>query len=93
MDRTFLYCILTYILLINLAGFAVFGTDKLLAKRQRRRVPEATLLLLAAAGAAAGELAAMYLFRHKTLHRKFSFGLPILLALQLGLLVYLGLIR
>ena len=55
----------------SLLGFTVFGLDKLFAIRQRRRVPERFLLLLALLGGAAGELLAMVLFRHKTLHKKF----------------------
>ena len=76
-------------ILINLLSFAVFGLDKLQAVRHRRRVPERTLLLLALIGGAAGELAAMYLFHHKTLHKKFSWGLPLILILQVALIIYL----
>ncbi|MBQ6536174.1 MAG: DUF1294 domain-containing protein [Firmicutes bacterium] len=80
-------CILTS----NIISFTVFGLDKLFAKGHRRRVPEATLLLLALLYGAAGELLAMILFRHKTLHKKFSWGLPLILLLQIGALVYFGL--
>jgi len=54
----------------------------------RRRTPEATLLLLAALGGSIGALAAMYLFRHKTLHRKFTIGVPMILAAQVALAVF-----
>ncbi len=85
--------LVSYILLINLLGFLVFGLDKRRAVRHRWRVPEAALLLLAAAGGAGGELVALLLFRHKTRHKKFSWGLPLLLILQIAALVYFGLLR
>lgn len=78
------------ILISSALGFTVFGLDKLFAIRQRRRVPERILLLLALAGGAAGELVAMLLFRHKTLHKKFYLGLPFILLLQIAAIVYFG---
>lgn len=77
--------------LINLLSFTVFGLDKLQARRGGRRVSEAALLALALPLAAGGELLAMVLFRHKTLHKKFSWGLPLLLLLQMLAVTYLGL--
>ena len=59
------------------------GTDKLLAKQHKRRIPEKRLLLLAGIGGSVGALAGMYLFRHKTLHKRFSIGLPVILFLHL----------
>ena len=41
------------------------------------------LLGWAAAGGALGGVLAMQLFRHKTLHRHFSVGMPVMLAVQL----------
>ena len=66
-----------WLVLINTVTFLIFGVDKLLAKhpRFRQRVPEKNLLLLALLG--------MYLFRHKTLHRVFRVGVPVILAVQL----------
>ena len=78
------------ILISSVLGFTVFGLDKLFAIRQRRRVPERVLLLLALAGGAAGELLAMVLFRHKTLHKKFYLGLPFILLLQIAAVIYFG---
>ena len=54
----------------------------------RRRTPKATLLLLAALGGSIGALAAMYIFRHKTLHRKFTIGVPVMLAAQVAVTVF-----
>ena len=74
-----------WLILINIVTFVVFGLDKLLAKhpRLRQRVPEKNLLLLAVVGGSVGALLGMYLFRHKTLHRVFRVGVPVILAVQL----------
>ena len=91
-----------WLLLINVITFLVFGLDKWKAKRKEknekvRRVPERTLLLLAALGGSVGALLAMKAFRHKTLHKAFRFGVPLILALQImvpfGLWLYVSAIR
>ena len=70
-----------WLVLINTVTFLIFGVDKLLAKhpRFRQRVPEKNLLLLAVVGGSVGALLGMYLFRHKTLHRVFRVGVPVIL--------------
>ena len=74
--------LLYYLLLINAAGLALMLVDKWKAKKNRWRVRESTLLLIAALGGSVGSLAGMYLFRHKTLHLKFTLGIPLILAAQ-----------
>ena len=71
-----------WLVLINTVTFLIFGVDKLLATH-RQRVPEKNLLLLAVVGGSVGALLGMYLFRHKTLHRVFRVGVPVILAVQL----------
>lgn len=71
-----------YLLLINAVGFLIMCIDKLLAKKQARRVPERTLLWVAALGGSFGSLLGMMLARHKTRKPKFYITVPLLLALQ-----------
>ena len=78
-----------YIILINLIAFVVFGTDKRKARKGQWRVPESTLFILAIIGGSIGALLGMLVFRHKTKHRKFTIGIPLILALQIALLVTL----
>ncbi|MCI8809241.1 MAG: DUF1294 domain-containing protein [Oscillibacter sp.] len=94
--------LLGWLVLINLVTFFVFGFDKLQAKRKEkkesiRRVPEKTLLILSAIGGSVGALIGMRVWRHKTLHKKFRFGVPLILALQIilpfGLWLYWNVIR
>lgn len=75
--------LLAYLLIINAAGLLLMLTDKWKARKNRRRIPEATLMTVAALGGSTGILLGMYLFRHKTLHPKFTLGIPLILALQI----------
>lgn len=80
---------LVYLFLINAAGFVLMLADKHKARKNLWRIPEATLLYVATLGGSIGSLLGMYTFRHKTRHRKFSVGIPIILVLQimLGILI------
>ena len=71
-----------YLLIINALGFLLMLVDKGKARKNRWRVRESTLLLIAALGGSVGSLLGMYLFRHKTLHLKFTLGIPLILAGQ-----------
>lgn len=66
-------------------------TDKYKAQNKLWRIPEAVLLGIAVLGGSLGSLAGMYAVRHKTRHLKFSLGIPIILAIQVIILVAVGL--
>lgn len=74
--------LLLYLLIINALGFVLMLADKLKAKKNRWRIPEAILMTVAALGGSVGSLLGMYAFRHKTLHLKFTLGIPLILAAQ-----------
>lgn len=77
---------------MNVLAFSLMGADKRRARRQQWRIPERTLLLVSACFGALGGWLGMRLFRHKTRHRAFRWGLPAMLAVQTGLLIWLALI-
>lgn len=79
-----------YILAISVVTFCVFGIDKRKAKKSQWRIPEDTLLLLALAGGSVGALLGMYFWHHKTQHKKFQIGVPLIIFIQLILLFYLA---
>jgi uncharacterized membrane protein YsdA (DUF1294 family) len=94
--------LICWLILINLVTFFVFGLDKLKAKRKEtheatRRVPEKTLFTLSIIGGSVGALIGMRAFHHKTLHRSFRIGIPVILLLQIiipaGLYLYWNFIR
>ncbi|WP_027449027.1 DUF1294 domain-containing protein [Xylanibacter brevis] len=75
--------VLYYLLGVNILTFLVYGIDKSKAKRKAWRISECTLLMLAVIGGSVGALFAMRLFHHKTLHKKFRYGVPLIMALQI----------
>lgn len=79
---------LHYLLGINLFAFVLYASDKRKAYRRRWRIPERILWLVAFAGGSSGALLSMHLFRHKTRHLTFRYGMPLLLVLQLLVLAY-----
>ena len=81
--------ILYYLLAVNIATFFLYGIDKYKAKKGRWRISEATLLLMAVIGGSIGAWAGMRLWHHKTMHKKFKYGIPLIIILQVALAVYL----
>ena len=81
--------IIYYLVAINIVAFFVYGIDKLKAKRNRWRIPESTLLLLAVIGGSVGALLGMKVWHHKTMHNKFTYGIPLIIAVQILFLNYL----
>lgn len=80
---------LSYLALINLLAFAMYGIDKRRAIKNKWRIPEKTLLLAALFGGAMGALWAMILFHHKTRKAKFILTVPVLFFLQIAFFVWL----
>ena len=81
--------ILGYLLAVNIATFFLYGIDKYKAKKNKWRISEATLLTMAAIGGSIGALAGMRLWHHKTMHKKFKYGIPVIIIFQVALAVYL----
>lgn len=74
--------ILTYLLIINILTFIIFGIDKYRARNNDWRIPEATLFLLAIIGGSIGAEIGMHVWHHKTRHLHFVIGIPLILILQ-----------
>ena len=78
--------LLHYLIIINIVSFLVYGIDKWKAKQGSWRISEATLLMLAVIGGTIGALLGMQVWRHKTMHLKFKYGLPLILLAQIALM-------
>ena len=78
---------IVYILIcINVVTFVVYGIDKWKAKHSKMRIREAALLMLAVLGGSIGALLGMRVWHHKTMHKKFKYGLPLILLAQIALI-------
>lgn len=80
--------VIAILLLINIASFALYGSDKVRALRHKERIPERVLLGIALLGGSLGAGLGMWIFRHKTRHMRFVVLVPLLAAVHLYI-VYL----
>ena len=78
-----------YLIIVNIVSFILYGIDKYKAKGGKWRISEATLLMMAVIGGSIGAWVGMRLWHHKTMHKKFKYGIPIIIILQVVLAVYL----
>ena len=81
--------IVSYLAIVNLAGLIVMGIDKLRARKRAWRIPESTLFVIALIGGSLGTTIGMHLFRHKTRHWYFLFGMPAILVIQIAAVLIL----
>ena len=74
--------IVYYLIGINVIAFLVYGIDKWKAKKSLWRIRETALLGLAVLGGSIGAWLGMNVWRHKTMHKKFNYGIPLILIAQ-----------
>ncbi|MBR5897329.1 MAG: DUF1294 domain-containing protein [Lachnospiraceae bacterium] len=83
--------IIAYFAAVNLIGYASMGIDKYRAQNHKWRISEAMLMFFAIIGGSVGSIIGMKFFRHKTKHKLFTIGLPIVLIVQIIIILYLWL--
>ena len=83
-----LHVVLIYLAVINVVTFFMYGIDKWKAKNSKWRIRETALLGLAVLGGSIGAWLGMKVWRHKTQHKKFKYGVPAIIIVQLALIVY-----
>ena len=79
-----------YLLVINVATFFTYGIDKWKAKKSKWRIRETALLLLAVLGGSIGAWLGMKVWHHKTMHKKFKYGIPAIVFIQLLIFGYIA---
>jgi len=87
-DHSLLHITLIYLAVINVVTFFVYGIDKWKAKKSKWRIRETALLGLAVLGGSVGAWLGMKVWHHKTQHKKFKYGVPAIIIIQLALIVY-----
>ena len=80
--------VLIYLAVINVVTFFMYGIDKWKAKKSKWRIRETALLGLAVLGGSIGAWLGMKVWHHKTQHKKFKYGVPAIIIVQLALIVY-----
>lgn len=80
--------ILGYFFVINLIGFIIMWKDKKAAIKHNWRISENKLFFIAIIGGSLGILLGMNTFRHKTKHKKFIYGIPTIIFIQVITCLY-----
>ena len=88
-DLSLLHITLIYLAVINVVTFFMYGVDKWKAKKSKWRIREAALLGLAVLGGSIGAWLGMKVWHHKTQHKKFKYGVPAIIIIQLALIGYI----
>ena len=79
--------IASYLLIINLVAFILYGIDKKRAIRNEYRISESVLLWMARLGGAIGSWLGIKIFRHKTKHTKFRIVVPLWIVIWVAAIV------
>ena len=85
--------LLFYYAVINTIGVFVNIIDKRRSVKHKWRIKEKTLWLVALLGGALGSYITMILIRHKTKHKSFMIGMPVLALLQIATIIYIFLAK
>lgn len=81
--KWYYYVLIAYFVVSNVYAIGLTAYDKKMAgRRKHRRVPEKTLLLTAALSGCVGMYITMHLIHHKTKHKKFMIGIPVIFLLE-----------
>ena len=80
--------ITAFLLSVNVIAFFMYGIDKWKAKKDKWRTSEATLLWLAIIGGSIGAWLGVKVWHHKTMHKKFRYGLPLIIIVQIALIIF-----
>lgn len=77
-----------YLIAISVVAIILTLHDKTAAKKHRWRIKESTLMIVSALGGSVAMLITMRVIRHKTQHKKFMVGIPVIIALQIAAMIF-----
>jgi uncharacterized membrane protein YsdA (DUF1294 family) len=80
--------LLSYLVVINLIAFVLYGIDKKKAIRNEHRIRESVLLWIARLGGAIGSWLGIKSFHHKTKHTKFRIVVPLWMIIWIVVIVF-----
>ena len=82
--------LILFFVIVNVMAYLFMHIDKNNARNGRKRLSEASLLTTAAIGGSIGMLVSMYVLHHKTRKKKFKYGIPVILVLQVLLILLMS---
>lgn len=87
MEHTLIIVPIIYLIIISIVADIVTRRDKKLAKQEgARRIPEKTLFAIAILGGSLSMYSTMKRIRHKTRHKRFMIGLPLIFIIQAAII-------
>ena len=89
MTEVFTWILAGVLMVTNLVSVVLMGQDKIRAIEKRYRIRESTLFISALTFGGLGAVVGMFAFRHKTRHWYFVLGMPLILAAQTALIIFL----
>lgn len=79
---------LIYLAAVSIIAAVMTVSDKSRAKKHRRRIAEKTLFITAVLGGSAAMYLTMLAVRHKTKHKRFMIGLPLIMIVQTVIIAF-----
>ena len=76
-----------YLIIINIIGLIMMGVDKKRARKHQSRLMEKLLFGIAFIGGSVGIWSGIWIFNHKTRHRPFTIGVPLIMVIQLTIII------
>ena len=83
--------IIGWLIVVSAVSVLACVYDKMISKQNRAelRVPEKTLMALSVLGGSLAMYISMQIVHHKTQHKRFMIGIPVIMALQIiGIIIY-----
>ena len=81
--------LLLYLLIVNFFSAILTVVDKKRAEKNKWRISENSLIFSVVLGGAVAEYITMKVIHHKTLHKQFMTGLPVIIVFQFILIIYI----
>ena len=83
------YFIIAYLAIINIVAAAMCSYDKSQARISGKRISEYNLFVVSIIGGAPAMYLAMRLTKHKTRKKKFKYGIPLIIFIQVLLALFI----
>lgn len=87
MEKYIYMTIVLYIIIISIIGWVLPIVDKKRARNNEWRIREQTLFIVSALGGSMAMYVSMKKYRHKTKHKRFMIGIPVIMIVQVFIII------
>ena len=93
MNKNFIFIFSIYLVLICIVNVIMTIIDKSRAVKNKWRIKEKVLIGLELLGVAMAQYITMKIIHHKTLHKKFMIGLPLIFVFHIVIILFFVLLK